>query len=33
VVEAGTHPGVDFAKVIAAGVESGAMTVTGPPPF
>jgi quercetin dioxygenase-like cupin family protein len=29
----GTHPGVDFAKVIAAGVESGAMTVLGPPPF
>ena len=29
----GTHPGVDFAKVIAAGVESGAMAVVGPPPF
>jgi quercetin dioxygenase-like cupin family protein len=27
------HPGVDFAKVVAAGVESGAMTVVGPPPF
>jgi quercetin dioxygenase-like cupin family protein len=29
----GTHPGVDFEKVVAAGVESGAMTVLGPPPF
>ncbi len=29
----GTHPGVDFAKVVAAGIDSGAMTVVGPPPF
>lgn len=29
----GTHPGVDFEKVVAAGVKSGAMTVVGPPPF
>jgi quercetin dioxygenase-like cupin family protein len=29
----GAHPGVDFEKVIAAGNESGAMTVLGPPPF
>ena len=33
VTEGGTHPGVDFSKVVAAGVESGAMTVVGPPPF
>jgi quercetin dioxygenase-like cupin family protein len=33
VTDGGTHPGVDFAKVVAAGVESGAMTVVGPPPF
>ena len=33
VMEGGSHPGVDFAKVMAAGVESGAMTVLGPPPF
>jgi hypothetical protein len=24
---------VDFAKVVTAGVESGSMTVVGPPPF
>ena len=29
----GEHPGVDFAKVVAAGIETGAMTVVGPPPF
>lgn len=29
----GIHPGVDFAKVVSAGTESGAMTVVGPPPF
>lgn len=28
-----THPGVDFAKVVAAGIDSGAMAVVGPPPF
>jgi quercetin dioxygenase-like cupin family protein len=33
VVPGGTHPGVDFARVVAAGIESGAMTVVGPPPF
>jgi mannose-6-phosphate isomerase-like protein (cupin superfamily) len=33
VMDGGTHPGVDFAKVIAAGIETGAMTVVGPPPF
>jgi quercetin dioxygenase-like cupin family protein len=33
VVAGGTHPGVDFTKVVAAGIESGAMTVIGPPPF
>jgi quercetin dioxygenase-like cupin family protein len=33
VVEGSTHPGVDFAKVVTAGVESGSMTVVGPPPF
>jgi quercetin dioxygenase-like cupin family protein len=33
VTEGGTHPGVDFSKVVAAGVESGSMTVLGPPPF
>jgi quercetin dioxygenase-like cupin family protein len=33
VTEGGTHPGVDFSKVVAAGVETGGMTVVGPPPF
>jgi mannose-6-phosphate isomerase-like protein (cupin superfamily) len=33
VTDGGTHPGVDFSKVVAAGVETGAMTVVGPPPF
>jgi quercetin dioxygenase-like cupin family protein len=33
VQDGGAHPGLDFEKVIAAGVESGAMTVVGPPPF
>jgi quercetin dioxygenase-like cupin family protein len=31
--DGGSHPGVDFAKVVSAGTESGAMTVVGPPPF
>ncbi len=31
--EGGHHPGVDFEKVVSAGIESGAMTVLGPPPF
>jgi quercetin dioxygenase-like cupin family protein len=31
--EGGTPPGVDFEKVVSAGIESGAMTVVGPPPF
>ena len=31
--EGGAHPGVDFEKVVSAGIESGAMTVVGPPPF
>ncbi len=29
----GTHPGVDFARVVSAGIETGAMSVVGPPPF
>jgi quercetin dioxygenase-like cupin family protein len=33
VVEGAPHPGVDFPAVVAAGIESGAMTVVGPPPF
>jgi quercetin dioxygenase-like cupin family protein len=33
VTASGTHPGVDFAQVVAAGTASGAMTVVGPPPF
>jgi quercetin dioxygenase-like cupin family protein len=31
--DGGTHPGVDFEKVVSAGARSGAMTVLGPPPF
>lgn len=31
--EGGAHPGVDFDKVVAAGIETGAMSVLGPPPF
>ena len=31
--DGGSHPGVDFEKVVAAGARSGAMTVLGPPPF
>jgi quercetin dioxygenase-like cupin family protein len=31
--EGGTHPGLDFEKVISAGIDTGAMTVLGPPPF
>jgi quercetin dioxygenase-like cupin family protein len=33
VVAGGVHPGVDVAKVVAAGAGSGAMSVVGPPPF
>jgi quercetin dioxygenase-like cupin family protein len=31
--EGAQHPGVNFDKVVSAGIESGAMTVVGPPPF